>query len=60
MRLNVVLNIEMNFMPAVDYPFFHVWECGWCMRSNVDLNIEMNFMLAADSCVFHYEGKNGA
>ena len=53
-RLNIDLNIEMNFMPAADSRFFYVWVCAWFMRSNLDLNIEMNIMPAADSRFFMY------
>ena len=48
------MNIEMNFMPAVDSRFFYVWAYGWFRRSNTDVNIEMNFMPAADSRFFIY------
>ena len=58
MRLNIDLNIEMNFMPAADSRFFYVWAYGWCRRLNIDLNIEMNFMPTADSRFLMYGHMN--
>ena len=58
MRLNIDLNIEMNFMPAADsrfFFFFFIYRAyGWCRRLNIDLNIEMNFMPTADSRFLMY------
>ena len=52
------MNIEMNFMPAVDsrFFFFFVWAYGGFRRSNTDVNIEMNFIPAADSRFFSCMG----